>query len=896
MRGKAISILIVLLIVSWLGWVFFFKDYLTTQTGGEYKNVTDLSSSYDAAAEVATALEYLRTRPESATIITSDASKQRQIALTFDGLTDRMVMQKILNLLEKYNVKATFFVDGMQTAEDPQTVVDIRKAGHKIENYTLMGLTKMETLSVERLITDFCRSQKIVKVTADQGPHLLKCNETNYTEMVLQAAKACGFQSVVKSDAFVTVKSMNSDQAATGFVEKLRQGSIVSVKLKPNIDPIVQEKAKIDLKPAWDKKPGLKTLPKDIDPSEKEIVIAIERLLVSLTQAKFNMVYVETFPANQSGAKRVSSSVPQTSLLLSAYDYGSLLAVRSFDILCEQLAGLFSYSKAYAAVDSEIQGNATNREIKLVYTTEHALAYTFSGLGNEVVVRDVLDRLNRMGSKATFFVTEVELRQHTKLIQRIIAEGHEIGLAIRPRDGLAVESIRQQIISGQRLLQSQYRIKTNLVKQAMGAVAENTRQAVADVGGVMIGQSITAVQVKHKDYSSVDQVMAELFPRSILALARGQIVHFRMDFYTSPQLLGDLIEAVKKQKIDNIAFSTFYDNPGNNASNDSSYEIKSVGAILNNQQYRYNYPVNLEDVPANLRRDGAAPDKDRRRTLDKIARHYIGNPDVNVEDRILNFSRMENRRIDKSGLIHTDDRVIFFTFDDWGTDASINKLLYVLRKHQVTATFFVITRSVLNNPNLLRAVAEEGHEIGSHSDMHKPMVYLDPKTGKQVSFKNNKEEYLLEMKNSFRKLRDVTGDVSVNGKSSLTRLYRPPQLAINKDGLEAVFEAGFEFVVSGSYSTKDYAAKDVTDLVNGFLKGIYNSRGELEKGSVMVMHMSDTAPYTAVALDVLLTANAAKADSDPTKFKTGRLTDYLTDGYSQKDRKKINRIDQTGSK
>ncbi len=112
------------------------------------------------------------------------------------------------------------------------------------------------------------------------------------------------------------------------------------------------------------------------------------------------------------------------------------------------------------------------------------------------------------------------------------------------------------------------------------------------------------------------------------------------------------------------------------------------------------------------------------------------------------------------------------------------------------------------------------------------------------------------------------------------------QLAINKIGMDAVFEAGFEFIVAGSYSTEDYAAKDVTGLVNKLLTGIYNNNGEVEKGSVLVMHMSDTSPYTAVALDVLLTANAAKADSDPTKFKVGRLTDYLSEGYSQKDRKK----------
>ena len=66
------------------------------------------------------------------------------------------------------------------------------------------------------------------------------------------------------------------------------------------------------------------------------------------------------------------------------------------------------------------------------------------------------------------------------------------------------------------------------------------------------------------------------------------------------------------------------------------------------------------------------------------------------------------------------------------------------------------------------------------------------------------------------------------------------------------------------------------------MQGIYNSKREVIKGSIVVMHMSDNSMYTAVALDILLTANAKKADSDPTKFIVGRLSDYLTGGYIQK--------------
>ena len=69
MRGRLISALIVLLLLSWVAWTFFFKNYFTQQTGPDYGNVTDLKLDYSAEKEIADALERLKRNPELATII-----------------------------------------------------------------------------------------------------------------------------------------------------------------------------------------------------------------------------------------------------------------------------------------------------------------------------------------------------------------------------------------------------------------------------------------------------------------------------------------------------------------------------------------------------------------------------------------------------------------------------------------------------------------------------------------------------------------------------------------------------------------------------------------------------------------------------------------------------------
>jgi len=871
--------LVILLGACFLGG-FIFKDFFTTQTGGYSRNITDIESSYQADAEIAEAFVQLKNSQEQVSVITRNPNGGRMIALTFDGLDDATKIAQILDILKKYDAKATFFVDGMQTAESPETVVNIKKSGQKIENYTLSGLGQMDKFSVERLVKDFCRAQKIIKVTTDQGPNLLKCNDTKYTETLLQVAKACGFKSVVKSDVLLNVKKVNSPKTAEDFVGMLKPGSIVSIKLKSNPEPIVNEPGKTDLKPAIDKQPGLKELQQEVVLEDKDLAIAVENLLIALKKANYTTGYVENFPANENPIKAITTTLLFNTTNALIVRNESDFATTMVRFIQEEIASLFTCRVAYAA---ENTGNK-NAEIKVITTTEPAIAYTFAGLTKKSVVDHVLVKLNQLGIKATFFVSELEMKLYPETVRSIIDNGHELGIAIRPKNEESFDEIYNDIMRARTMLQERFGVSTQLVKQPWGAITDTTKDAVIAMDCNLIGQTLNIVQSKHKDYTSAEQVMTEIFRESMISLARGQIIHFRMDYYTNDQLVVALLEMIKARKVDNIAYVTFYDNPASNLANDSQYMIKPVGEILRNTNFTYQYPVEQSKVPAHLRNDGPVVNVDQHNFLAEASKRYIGNYEVTYEDRMLGFSKMDARRLDTSGLVHTEENVIFLTFDDWGTDAAINKILYVLRKHHVEGTFFVLTHNVLNNPNLLRSIALQGNDIGSHSNEHKPMVIRDPKTGKLVKTQN-KEEYTKDLAMAYTKLRAVTGDVTVNGKPALTRFFRPPTLAVSKMGVETLFETGYEYIIAGSCSTYDYKAKSVTELVDTIKDGVYTKQGEVRKGAILTMHMGDACIYTPVALDILLTANEAKADADPSKFKIGRLSDYIIEGYSQSDRK-----------
>jgi peptidoglycan/xylan/chitin deacetylase (PgdA/CDA1 family) len=66
---------------------------------------------------------------------------------------------------------------------------------------------------------------------------------------------------------------------------------------------------------------------------------------------------------------------------------------------------------------------------------------------------------------------------------------------------------------------------------------------------------------------------------------------------------------------------------------------------------------------------------------------------------------------------------IALTYDDGPNDPHTLKLLDVLAKHSVRATFFMIGRYVLQRPDIARAVAQAGHVIGNHTFTHPLLIF-----------------------------------------------------------------------------------------------------------------------------------------------------------------------------
>ena len=524
-------------------------------------------------------------------------------------------------------------------------------------------------------------------------------------------------------------------------------------------------------------------------------------------------------------------------------------------------------------------------EEKIIFSTDPSVLFVFTGMTNKESAAAVLQALREVEGKGTFFVTEQELKRNADTIKNIKAAGQELGICIYPRPEEDFVDICADILRVKKILRDQYGIETVLVKQFSGEIQDLTKEAVSALGCRLISSNMNVVQSRHKDSQSAEAILSDIMGPAVFSLGRGWLIGIRMDYYNRPGLAAELMLHLKRKKIDNIAYNAFDDVSGINPQNDSAYQLRSVSEVLAENDKLWSYPIPEAKFAGGVRRRPLLPPNATHEELvEELSRRYLGKDDINTDDRTLGFTEKDFEKLDMTGTVKTDENVIFLTFDDWGHDSAINPLLYVLRKHHTPATFFILTHNVIYNPNLLRAIAADGHDIASHTNLHKPMAVQDEKGNTQPTM--SYEEMYNDMNTSYKRLASITGDlVHPDGRPVLTKLMRPPTLAISTMGVRAILENGYEFIVNGSTSTADYEAPSLASEVDTIKDGLYY-RGKVRKGAIFVMHMTASARFTANALDVILTENEKKADDDPTKFKVGLLSDYLKDGYSQAKSKK----------
>lgn len=176
-------------------------------------------------------------------------------------------------------------------------------------------------------------------------------------------------------------------------------------------------------------------------------------------------------------------------------------------------------------------------------------------------------------------------------------------------------------------------------------------------------------------------------------------------------------------------------------------------------------------------------------------------------------------------------RRLALTYDDGPNDPHTMRLLEVLARHNVCATFFLIGRYVQQRPDIVQEIVKAGHVIGNHTFTH-PLLTL-----------KGAAEVRKELTNCWAAIRDAVGEHS--------SLFRPPFGGRRPAVLRIARELGLEPImwsVTG-YDWSPPPAAVIEKKVSSQIRG----------GDVILLHDGDhrqmgaDRSQTVLATDHLIT-------------------------------------------
>lgn len=134
------------------------------------------------------------------------------------------------------------------------------------------------------------------------------------------------------------------------------------------------------------------------------------------------------------------------------------------------------------------------------------------------------------------------------------------------------------------------------------------------------------------------------------------------------------------------------------------------------------------------------------------------------------------KRYDAAYIGDTSQKVLYLTFDAGYENGCTEKILDTLKKHQVSAAFFLVGNYIQRNADLVRRMVEEGHIVGNHTMHHYDMSKI-----------SDKETFAKELRDLEALYKETTGQ-------ELPKYYRPPQGIYSEENLKMAQELGYKTV------------------------------------------------------------------------------------------------------
>lgn len=119
-----------------------------------------------------------------------------QIALTFDDGPHPVYTERILDILKKYDVKATFFMIGENVVYYTDTALRVKNEGHEIGNHTVKHLSARKN-SPDKLREDMLECSRVIKDKLGYQTSIMRPPEGELVDTVLNTCSRLNFSVIL---------------------------------------------------------------------------------------------------------------------------------------------------------------------------------------------------------------------------------------------------------------------------------------------------------------------------------------------------------------------------------------------------------------------------------------------------------------------------------------------------------------------------------------------------------------------------------------------------------------------------------------------------------------------------------------------------------------------------
>ena len=164
-------------------------------------------------------------KPKPAPVAPTPTVANKTIALTFDDGPGPYT-EKLLDILDKYDAKATFFLIGSKVSARANTLRRMQSRGHQLGNHS-WSHPELNKVSAEQLASEIDQTNNAIKQAVGAKPNIIRPPYGAFNRAVLDQFRQRGMSAVVWSVDTRDWADRNSEIVCSRAVAGARNGAVI---------------------------------------------------------------------------------------------------------------------------------------------------------------------------------------------------------------------------------------------------------------------------------------------------------------------------------------------------------------------------------------------------------------------------------------------------------------------------------------------------------------------------------------------------------------------------------------------------------------------------------------------------------------------------------------------